>query len=332
MNNCVQLPFLIPDFATHHNTAIVGMAYANKPHASVQALNQCMELICERDFLNGYSSPKLKVPDANLFTFPNIDRHCVSMIYAHQFYHEIIREMINSGSYIYLSCVDDYYLPGKSWYHEKHRIHDAILCGYDDTDNTFTLAAYDNNWMFRPIRIPQESYAESIHYALQEGNNVRLTALVVQDQKIELDTNLILNKIKNYVTSDLHKYPTTGTGNITGLAVHDYLNIYFEKLLDQSIPHDTMDWRILRIVWEYRTCMQKRIKAIEEKMELGNDISNAYSKILKENDRLRMLYAIYHKKPKTSLMLSIKEGMNYLKEAEKKELYALIKQMEEKVL
>ena len=93
-----------------------------------------------------------------------------------------------------------------------------------------------------------------------------------------------------------------------------------------------MDWRILRIVWEYRTCMQKRIKAIEEKMELGNDISNAYSKILKENDRLRMLYAIYHKKPKTSLMLSIKEGMNYLKEAEKKELYALIKHMEEKVL
>lgn len=327
----VQLPFFIPEFATYHNTAIVDLAFFNKSHAENQLHNQRTELTCERDFLFGFSSPKITVPDANLFTFPNMDRHCVSMIYAYPFYREIIREMIDTGSYIYLSCIDDYYLPGKSWYMEKHRIHDGIICGYDDTDNTFTLAAYDNNWIFREIRIPQESYKASIDAALEAGNNVRITAVVIRDNVIELDLQGLLNKLKGYIESDIQKYSLEEKGTVRGMAVYDCLDLYFDKLLDASISHEKMDWRIMRILWEYRVGMYKRICAIEDNLKLENERSESYEKIVKETDKLRMLYAFYHQKPKESTLRVIKNGMNRLKEVEKQELALLISKMEEAI-
>lgn len=331
MNKCVQLPFFIPDFATYHNTAIVDLACKDKPDAQAQLFNQRIELVCERDFLNGFSSPKITVPDANVYTFINLDRHCVSMIYAYPFYREIIREMINTGSYIYLSCIDDFYIPGKSWYKEKHRIHDGILCGYDDNDDTFTLAAYDSDWMFRLIRIPQESYEESMKAALESGNNVRLTAIVVRDNKTELNLSEIFKKIKAYSASDLQKFPIDGSGSIKGMAVYDYLELYFDKLLDQSIEHEKMDWRVMRIIWEYRACMQKRIEAVETKMGLENQASSEYGTIVKETDRLRMLYAFYHKKQKDSLMNTIRDNMHKIKEQEKHILETFLERMEKEI-
>ena len=111
MNKSKQLPFVIPDFSTFHDTAIAEMAYIDKPHANAQLLNQRIELACGRAFLTGFSSPQVTIPDAKIYTFPGMHRHCVSMIYAYPFYREIIQKMIDAGSYIYLSSIDDYYIP-----------------------------------------------------------------------------------------------------------------------------------------------------------------------------------------------------------------------------
>ena len=71
------------------------MAYIDKPHANAQLLNQRVELACGRAFLTGFSSPQVTIPDAKIYTFPGMHRHCVSMIYAYPFYREIIQKMID---------------------------------------------------------------------------------------------------------------------------------------------------------------------------------------------------------------------------------------------
>lgn len=330
MNKSVQLPFFVPGFATYHNTAAVELICANHPHAKNQLFNQRMDLMCERDFLFGYySSPKIAVPDAGVFSFPNMDRYCISMIYAHSVYREIIREMIDKGSYIYLTCIDDYYLPGKSWYMEKHRIHDGILCGYDDIEDTFTLAAYDNNWIFREIRVPQESLKASIDAALEDGHNVCLSAIVVRNKTIELDVAGILKKLKEHLNSVIEKYSLEEKGIVRGTAVYECLELYFDKILDASIDPQKVDWRVMRILWDYRYCMCNRMRAIEEKLDLGNERSENYEKIVKETDRLRMLFAFYHQKPKDSTLQIVKNGMCRLKEVERQELALFISKMEE---
>ena len=331
MNKSKQLSFVIPDFSAFHDTAIAEMAYIDKPHANAQLLNQRMELACGRAFLSGFSSPQVTIPDAKIYTFPGMHRHCVSMIYAYPFYREIIQKMIDAGSYIYLSSIDDYYIPQKSWYHEEHRLHDGILYGYDDCDDTYTLAAYDTNWVFRSFRIPQKSLEESIHSALESGGNVRFIAALVTEKEIELDVPGIIKKIKEYLQADFSKYPLDGNGIIKGIIVYDYLDIYFDKLLDESISHEMMDWRVLRIIWEYRVVMLKRLRAVEEKLQIDTSISTAYGELVQETDRLRMLYELYHRKKKDSLLLAVKNGLLELKNREKNLLGQFVQKVEEAI-
>ena len=331
MNKSKQLPFQVPDFATFHDTAIAEIAYIDKPHAAAQLLNQRMDLVCGRAFLTGFSSPQITIPDAKIYTFPGMHRHCVSMVYAYPFYREIIQRMIDAGSYIYLSSIDDYYIPQKSWYHEEHRLHDGILYGYDDCDDTYTLAAYDTNWVFRSFRIPQKSLEDSIHSALDSGGNVRFIAVLVTEKEFELDISGILKKLKEYISADFSKYPLAGNGIIKGIIVYDYLDIYFDKLLDGSIQHEKLDWRVLRIIWEYRIGMLKRLRAVEEKLKIDTSISTAYGELVQETDRLRMLYALYHRKKKDSLLLSVKNGLLELKTKEKNLLEQFVQKVEEAI-
>lgn len=329
MNKSNQLPFIVPDFATFHDTAIAEMAYIDKPHANAQLLNQRVELACGRAFLTGFSSPQVTIPDAKIYTFPGMHRHCVSMIYAYPFYREIIQKMIDAGSYIYLSSIDDYYIPQKSWYHEEHRLHDGILYGYDDCDDTYTLAAYDTNWVFRSFRIPQKALEESIHSALESGGNVRFIAVLVTEKEIELDILGILKKLKEYINADFSKYPLDGNNIIKGIVVYDFLDIYFGKLLDGGILHEKMDWRVLRIIWEYRVVMLKRLRAVEEKAQIDFSFSTAYEDLVQKTNRLRMLYAFYYKKKKDSLLLAVKDGLMELKMKEKDLLEQFIQKVEE---
>lgn len=329
MNKSKQLPFIVPDFATFHDTAIAEMAYIDKPHANAQLLNQRVELACGRAFLTGFSSPQVTIPDAKIYTFPGMHRHCVSMIYAYPFYREIIQKMIDAGSYIYLSSIDDYYIPQKSWYHEEHRLHDGILYGYDDCDDTYTLAAYDTNWVFRSFRIPQKALEESIHSALESGGNVRFIAVLVTEKEIELDILGILKKLKEYINADFSKYPLDGNNIIKGIVVYDFLDIYFGKLLDGGILHEKMDWRVLRIIWEYRVVMLKRLRAVEEKAQIDFSFSTAYEDLVQKTNRLRMLYAFYYKKKKDSLLLTVKDGLMELKMKEKDLLEQFIQKVEE---
>ena len=329
MNKSKQLPFIVPDFTTFHDTAIAEMAYIDKPHANAQLLNQRVELACGRAFLTGFSSPQVTIPDAKIYTFPDMHRHCVSMIYAYPFYREIIQKMIDAGSYIYLSSIDDYYIPQKSWYHEEHRLHDGILYGYDDCDDTYTLAAYDTNWVFRSFRIPQKALEESIHSALESGGNVRFIAVLVTEKEIELDILGILKKLKEYINADFSKYPLDGNNIIKGIVVYDFLDIYFGKLLDGGILHEKMDWRVLRIIWEYRVVMLKRLRAVEEKAQIDFSFSTAYEDLVQKTNRLRMLYAFYYKKKKDSLLLAVKDGLMELKMKEKDLLEQFIQKVEE---
>ena len=72
MNKSKQLPFIVPDFATFHDTAIAEMAYIDKPHANAQLLNQRVKLACGRAFLTGFSSPQVTI--ILRFTLMNINK------------------------------------------------------------------------------------------------------------------------------------------------------------------------------------------------------------------------------------------------------------------
>lgn len=329
MAKAVSLPFCVPWFAFTQGHAAPGIAMVSHPTAYNSYLNQCITLNCSRRFLFGYSSPSISLSRGSIYDFSCLERHGVSTKFCYPYHPKIIKQMLDEEYYIYFSEVDDFYLPGKSWYGTRHMLHDGIICGYDDNEKTYSIAAYDINWVFNLIRVPQECFSEGFLAGLQESKLGAITAYKVKDENVNLDENLILYHLKNYIAKTVDTYSLKYPNAVEGIAVHDFLVMYLDKLIDGSIPSDKMDWRALRPVWEQKQCMLDRIKAIEEKRGWDSDLSSNYAPLVSDSNRARMMYAMYHKNKKEGLLEKVKNGIITVKERECEVLKDLIKRMEE---
>jgi len=328
MSKSVQLPVCTPVFATYQNTSSAGMALAANPTANNQILNQCFSLSCTKRFLRDYSSPCINFVNATLHAFPALERYVVNMYFTFPYIHQIIKKMLDENFYIYYTLVDDFYLPEKSWFGIRHMMHDGTITGYDEADRTYTIVAFDINWVYRAIRIPQEAFEKGLESAIKDKKYGHLYPIRVKPEPVELNPRAILNGLKTYLNSDMSKYPLDAPGDVHGLAVHDYIALYLQKLYDGSISYEKLDWRVMRPFWEHKKCMLQRIEAVEQKLELGSELSEAYRPVVAETDRLRMLYALYSKKKKDSLALTISHGILAVKEQEQKILTELTEKME----
>lgn len=333
MSTHAELPFEIPMFITLQYYAAAGIALSTHPEGKNALLNYTTNLQCDRKFLTGYTSPMPECPGASLYAINQLIRHTVSTRYTLSIYQDIIRTMIDEGLYVYFGGVDDYYIPQKSWYGIRHMTHDGILLGYNDQTGTYTIAAYDMNWVFRSFEITQKDFEVALCEGLKDPlANCVLIGLGVKEERIHLETNATPERLKIYLKNDMEEFPMDKKGGkVNGIAVHNYFAKYMELLHDGTIPHERMDWRVMRLVWEFRNCMQQRLLAIENNLKLGNECSNQYQEILDRTNHLRMLYALYNKKKKDSIPLLIRDELLNLKDAEKEILTNFIQKKEDKV-
>ncbi len=329
MNDKVALPFHVPMFATTQGQAAPGIAIENHPNAFNAVLNQCTTISCTRRFLRGLTTPQTGVPLLRIHSFPFLERYTISFRYAHQYCKEIIKHMLDDGFYVYYHCADDFYLPGKSWYGIRHMAHDGIICGYDETESTYSIAAYDINWIFRLIQIPQKCFMEGLESCIENKQFGNITAYKMKDVDVQLDEGLILKYLKEHLNMTIDKVSLESDDGVSGIVVHDLLAMYIDRLKDESIPHDKMDWRALRPVWEHKKCMLERIRRIEEKHAWEPVYSKQYEPLVELANRVRMMYAIYHKTSKKAILDGIHNGLLELGKREFEILSEFTVKMEE---
>lgn len=329
MPDSVSLPFCVPWFAYTHIHAAPGIAIAQHPTGYNGYLNQCTTLECNRQFLMGFSSPQISLSRAGLYAFNFLERYPVSLRFTQELQHTIIKRMLNAGFYIHFNCVDDYYLPGKSWYGVRHFEHDGIICGYDETDKTYSIAAYDSNWIFSLIRVPQSCFADGVNARFENNKYCMLTAYRANTNwPVELNEKMILQYLKEYLENTFDKFPLDQLGKVEGIAVQDFIVLYLDKIKDGSIPIEKIDWRIMRPVWEHKRCMLDRIKAIEELYGWDSKFSSQYAPLVEDSNRIRMMYAMYCKTHKESLLDKVQKGIIAFKEKEEEILKEFVKRME----
>lgn len=332
MLKSVELPVEIPVFATTQGSAAAGLAMINHPTAYNQTLNQATDLCCNRKFITGFTAFQLYVPNVWIHSYNFMERYTVSFRNIKKYCIDIIKEMLDEGFYVYYVQVDDFYLPGKSWYGTRHINHDGIICGYDDNDKSISIAAYDINWVFRVIRMPQESFMQGLEAAFEKNSYGNMTAYrICENTVVHINESEMLKYLKEYMDSNLEKYPVNGEGDVKGIAVHGYLAMYIDKLRDGSIPSDKMDWRAVRPVWEHKKCMLDRIKAVENKNGWNNELSERYAPVVEKAERIRMMYAMYHKNRNDKLLDKIYCGILELAESDKELVGEFIKRLEELV-
>ncbi len=330
MAKSVLLPFCKPIFATVQQSAAVGLGINGHPTAYNGVLNQLTSLMCTTRFLRGYTSPEVSIPEAHVTYFDFFERYIVSSRFGTEFFEDVIKRMLDEGYYVYFTGVDDYYVPGKSWYRKRHMTHDGILCGYDDNDETFSIASYNVNWIFSMYRVPKKCFFEGLQASCGYKQCGSLIAYKMKDDMtISLDPHKILERIKQYLSVTIDKVPLDRDDSVVGIAVHDLLSMYMDRLKDGSIPSTRMDWRALRPVWEHKRCMLDRLHAIEEMYGWDSEISSEYAPLVDQANRLRGLYAMYHKNRRRGLLDAIGRGLVELREKENEILQIFVERMEE---
>lgn len=328
---CVQLPYEYPPFANTQGAAAPTLAMLGHPTAFNQILNRGVSLGCDRRFLTGYTGCIPYIPDINIYNLSCIEDLAIDLKFTKKYCMEIIKDMIDCGYYVFFLDIDDYYLPGKSWYGERHFPHDGIICGYDDGDGSLSIAAHTKEWVFDLFRIPQSSFIEGLNSSQEMEKTCKLVGFKVKDDmEVNLDPGQILWRLKCHVNSSLEKYPITGKEDVRGVVTYDYIGMYLKKIADGEIPHEKMDWRTLRPIWEHKKCMLRRIKALEELNSWENDLSERYVSLVDISNQIRMSYAIYHKKPRKALLDSIILRLEAIKEQDIKFSTELIEKMSKK--
>lgn len=324
MNKHVELPLIEPLYSTYHNQGTGTAIIVNNPSVRNWYLNQVMNLTCSRKFLNGFTTPEITVADSSWSDNPHLDKRWISTQFTKGYINPIIRELLDNGFYVAFCGVDDYYIKGKSWYKERHFNHDGLICGYDQNDKTYCIYAYDSNWIYQKFWTPQKDFNAGRVAMRKKGTFSSICGLKVKGDKIEFSPDTAIQKIKEYLDSNLEKYPFTGEGNVCGIVVHEYIAKYVVKLYDGSIPYERMDRRVFRLIWEHKKVMLERIEKIEQVLNLGDEISKKYQLLVSEADTMRMLYASHHMKRRDSVLPIIKNKLLKVMQQEKELLTLLL--------
>ena len=331
MLKSVELPIIEPIYGTYHYQGNGSAIISENPSIRNWYLNRVMNLSCTRHFLYGFTTPVVSVYESSAAENPYLEQIRFPLKILGTDVHRVIRDLIDNGYYVAYCGVDDYFVEGKSWYHERHFTHDGLISGYDQNAKTYTIYAYDHSWTYKTFKTSQRGFEYGRKASLADGYNGDICGLKAKPDKVEIDPNEILICLKGYLDSSLEKYPFYEDGMVYGTAVHDYIAMYMNMLFDQQISYNQTDSRVFRMLWEHKRAMAERIKAVESLLHINREISTQYDDIVSEADAIRMMYASHHMKCRFSILSAIRTRVIVLKRSEIAILTKFVDKLEAKL-
>ena len=322
----VNLPTCIPMFTTYNYKGAAGVASTPNKSFKNWFYNNSVMLRCNKKFLTGYTTPDLEVIHSDFIKEEEFEEHSCEDMFIDDM-HFIIKRLIDQKYYVYFVFFDDYYIKGKSNYLKRHMPHDGLICGYDDKKETYKIAAYNEDWVFSIFDTPQKCLEEARLSEL-DGREApsKLTTLRVCSEEIRLDVKKIKDLLSQYLKSNLWNTPAKPGEDAVGIVVHDFLGMYLDKLMDASIPYRRIDRRIFRMLWEHKECMLKRIRAVEDELDLDlQELRKEYKTVVDASNKMRIMYAKYCVKKDDRLLSTIKDKLKFVKKREKKLLKEFVR-------
>ncbi len=327
----IELPVETPLFCTYQWLASPGIVAKQNSTSDMWYVNYMIGLRCSKRFLHGYSSPELGPAGSNgiVWNFAFFQTSSLYTCFVRDCALTVVKAMLERGYYVAFWGVDDYYIKGKSFYGQRHFIHDGLISGYDDEDGTLTITSYDERWVFRTFKTPQEGFVQGLRAANIQDIEGALTAIKPTNEKQVLNIHHIHENTCKYLNSNLELYPPEREEDACGIVVYDYVCMYLEKLKDGSISHQKMDRRICRFLWEYIRCTHMRLLAVEKELGWDTSLSDSYTSIVKKANHLQFLYAKLHRKFSTSAIEVLQNGFFEIQVTERHILQAFVHRLEE---
>ena len=287
----VSLPFEMPRYSSYHWLADAGVPAKNNPTSDVWYFNNTVPIHCNPALFQVQTFyPNVQVARGNIWDLPFLEKVHFQSRFVKNCSREIIQSLLEQGFYAHFWGADDYYIPGKSWYKRKHLGHDGLLCGVDNDTGEYSLAAFDTGWRYCLFQTTQRGVAAALKQNVERQGWGELVGVKCDpNYVVELDVPLIKKELEEYLSAP----PFNRDDTTTGISVHDALSEYLDTFKAGETPHERSDRRIFRMMWEHKSCMLDRIKAVEAHCGLDDEISAEYATLVELSDQIRFIYMKY---------------------------------------
>lgn len=325
----IQLPLSPTIYQTYTFQGGVSAMLSENPSILNWYLNEIFLLRCNKLFLDGrFSSPEVLIDRTWKYCCPYFEYEIVPTTHLKGALHSVIRSMLDAGYYVFIDNLDDYYVPGKSWFKEWHFAHDGMIFGYDREKKTYDFLSYDKDWLFQPYKTGQRGVEKGFQACADVKQPGVLSAMKPLSVHVELNPRKILKVMKRYLSSTMENDPPNVGDTAFGIVVHDYLMLYLDLLYNDFYPHERMDRRCFRMIWEHKVVMLQRLRAVEEKLQWDHEISSDYALLIHTADSIRMMYASHFVKPRKSILPILKKKLSNLKTEEERVLRKFTEKLE----
>ena len=233
--------------------------------------------------------------------------------------------------------VDYYYLPSTEPYRRFHFMHELLVSGYDDTNQTFEISGYNGSWNYHIATITFDELYQAVNTVninapsgnLYQADQLEESPMVflyrIDNRKTyEINIRQICELLSDYLESvnTAEKYRmlfVPEEEGLWGVSVYSYLT----ESLDRGRNLETLTIP-LRVLWEHKKVMTERIRYLEERgyIDSGNRLFEEYSEITRMTNHARWLFLKCLKKPKVSL---VRSAIAILQETAENEYHLLVK-------
>lgn len=323
MNTQKRLPCRLPIFSSYHYQ-ICGMIPALiNPDGYNWYINECVQLSCSDTFFSEYDADGLMIDNSSFTENPNLDVVTVDKIGSWDDVISGIENAINDDRYVYFCGADDYFIREKSNFGKAHMSHDGLIYGCDGQTEELFVLAYNKDWVCKSFTVSFGSFRDSLHNILDGANKWYgfFSYIKAKKDRIPIDLFAIRNSLREYLDSDLKKYPYESPGKKSGMVVYDYLRLLFGLACDGYFP-DGPDRRLMRVLWEHKKCMRDRIKAVSGLIGTSESLCSDYEKAVEAANRARMIFARCCLCGDMGLLRSVSEQLTALQNMERELLEA----------
>ncbi len=328
MKNKVELPLVEPIYGTYHFQGSGGAVLYQNRSIENWYLNEIAILSCTERYKRGFTSPELNIVFSSWVDNPYLEKRWYKLEEFDGDVNAEIKSMLDSGYYVCFEGVDDYYIDGKSLYGKKHFKHDCLICGYDEEDGTYLLYAYDSKWVYRTFKTPQKSFDKGREAMTESGFFGFFCGIKPMSAPVKFSCEKACKSISEYLNPTYEKQKASEYGDIFGIEVMRCTAEYIELLYSKNVPYERIDRRIMRLIWEHKSVMERRIGLIEDVIGTNGDIATAYKKVTDEMNAKRLLYASHILRRRDSLLPQITEAVLSAAEEEQELLGKLLKYAE----
>ncbi|MEV5027399.1 hypothetical protein [Paenibacillus sp. LPE1-1-1.1] len=173
---------------------------------------------------------------------------------------DFLIDQLNMNKYVEFT-VDEFFIPGTSFYKKFTMGHQILVHGYDLNKKTFNIATF----IQEQFTIDAEISFHELLEAFQNAPWFFCFLIRIPDEPIKpvMDITKICNTIENYLAGRRSANDESRQGQDTsvyGIRIYECVTAYVDCLINRKTHYDV---RPLHLLWEHKKLMKMRIEAME---------------------------------------------------------------------